>query len=268
MTDNTFRTASSSKNDANTNSDCNLSPTTAPPFVYTATATHAGHSIGITATGQLFTWGPSNTLGQLGRTSSAKIPRPVLSLPPIHRAYVGGRNDSGHTAALDTEGNIWLTGCDRWQQLGLGSMNGGAAGYTWSKVFQTTFQKNEFVMELLRAHDTAIRDVALGGDHTLILSSNQKDVIAFGKGDEGQLGLREKRFVSAPSKSKVLSSDAQPIAAVCAFDNCSFTLNNMGNVLNKAGKCKAGLLAQELGDCRRRAMLLGLLAQKEESSNG
>ena len=46
-----------------------------------------------------------------------------------------------------------------------------------------------------------IRDVALGGDHTVVLSGNQHDVYTFGKGGEGQLGVMGKPFVSAPVKS-------------------------------------------------------------------
>lgn len=44
--------------------------------------------------------------------------------------YTGGTKDSGHTALVDEDGGLWMAGCDRWQQLGLGSSFTGAAGYT------------------------------------------------------------------------------------------------------------------------------------------
>ena len=89
-------------------------------------------------------------------------------------------------------------------------------------------------------------------------------MIAFGKGDEGQLGLREKRFVSAPIKSKVLSSNSKLIAAVCAVSNYSFTLDETGDILSETGKCKRELLAQEFAICRQRAADQGLLKRQRE----
>lgn len=97
-----------------------------------------------------------------------------------------------------------------------------------------------------------IRDVAIGGDHTVILSSNQHDVITFGKGAEGQLGLINKPFVNALAVSKELSTTpqhpsndsigttdaSQKIAAVCAIGHCSLTLGDNNEVMNMVGKCR------------------------------
>lgn len=143
-------------------------------------------------------------------------------------------------------------------------------------MWQIEFQKNEFVVNLLKKLDPSlvsntqmrvhnpkrwIRDIALGGDHTLVLSSNRKDVISFGKGGEGQLGLSSKPWVSSPAKSKVLSSATPDIAAVCAFRNCSFTLNEDGEIKDNAGKCSydAKGFQKALELCRRRAISDGLL---------
>jgi len=201
---------------------------------------------------------------------------------PVHavRAYVGGLPDAGHTALVDAHGRLWVAGCDRWQQLGLGSANGGASGYTWTsgKVFQTAFQQNTFVPDYLRqledAHSkssnatmtsTIIRDIAIGGDHTVALSSNQRDVVTFGKGAEGQLGLSEKRFVSAPTRSSVLSSSCSEskIAAVCAMGYCSLTLDEEGDVLKTAGRCRTTQESfwKSLEACRERAASAGLVRE-------
>jgi alpha-tubulin suppressor-like RCC1 family protein len=257
---------------------------------------HRQHSVGITVDGVVYTWGPSSGFGQLGRPTGttsgndsgsskqqhehSRTPGPAIFSGTDetvygYRAYVGGASDSGHTAVLDTTGNLWMTGCDRWQQLGLGSPAGGSAGYTWvgGKTHQTSFQKNAFINNLLEQHDATarIRDVALGGDHTVVLSSNQKDVFAFGKGGEGQLGLNEKRFVSAPARSHVLSAssgksqspaatDSIAIASVCAIQNCSLTMDRNGKVLQKAGKCRETRdFVKALATCRERAEKSGLL---------
>mmetsp|Transcript_6074 Transcript_6074/g.17042 ORF Transcript_6074/g.17042 Transcript_6074/m.17042 type:complete len:343 (-) Transcript_6074:1990-3018(-) len=256
------------------------------------------HSIGITANGQAYSWGKSNALGQLGRdcgdggnsssttaTSSthqpqrAKQPAAIPNLPfAVRRAFVsqGGTDskDSGHSAVVDASGTkLWMTGCDRWQQLGLGSAQGGSSGYTWKhgKLWQTQFTPSRYVVELMQKQQggaCSIRDVALGGDHTLVLSSNQRDVYAFGKGAEGQLGLTQKPYVSAPVKSTQLSvsasSNGNKIAALCAVDACSMTLRANGMIHKQVGKCPArgelaANLATGLGRCVAQAENEGLI---------
>jgi len=221
-------------------------------------------------------------------------------------AYAGGFADSGHSALLDTSGYLWLCGCDRWQQLGLGSSHGGSTGYAWrgGKLWQDRFRKNAHVADLLRRLDPSlpmdrrgddgggsdvggrrsssssssmmegdssrrwIRDVALGGDHTVVLSSNGKDVIAFGKGSEGQLGLSSRPFVSSPAKSKILSTGAADIGAVCAYRNCSMTLDVNGEVLRTAGKCSLELqgMKEALDMCQERAQETGLIKCRRKKS--
>jgi alpha-tubulin suppressor-like RCC1 family protein len=250
----------------------------------------SGQSVGITALGETYTWGPLNGLGQLGRSngSSKRKPRPAQfsnantndhdpnasananapTTTHIHavRGFAGGTADAGHTAILDSKGGLWMTGCDRWQQLGLGSSSAGAAGYTWTALWQTSFQYNPYIAQLMMDHcgtsstggtgtgtgSSQIRDVALGGDHTLILSSNQRHVFSFGKGSEGQLGLTHKPFVSSPAHAKELSvssssqgggggglgtNDKKRIGALCAIQHCSIALDEQGEILKKVGKC-------------------------------
>jgi alpha-tubulin suppressor-like RCC1 family protein len=231
---------------------------------------------------------------------STATPTTAAATVRADRAYVGGMSDSGHTVIVDTDGRMWVAGSDRWQQLGLGSPHGGGGGYTWEAVYRTRFVPNTFVPALLAELDrrdeptmssdiatttataTRIRDVAIGGDHTVVLSSNQRDVVTFGKGAEGQLGMAEKRFVSAPTKSPVLSAPdhgaihkkkTQPapspphqVAAVCAVQNCSVTLDADGRVLAQAGKCRTTMesFAAALDSCVHRARLAGLLRREEQ----
>jgi alpha-tubulin suppressor-like RCC1 family protein len=292
-------------------------------FRETATAQDAGHVISITARGvpysrcRRYSRSCDNGLGQLGRGGDPHVLLPIglsddddddddgttttttggavggdrgggaataVAASAAH-AYAGGFADSGHSAILDSSGHLWLCGCDRWQQLGLGSSRAGSSGYTWKggKLWQDRFRRDVHVVELLRRLDPTlaamddgrssstteggtpsrrwIRDVALGGDHTVVLSSNMRDVVAFGKGSEGQLGLSSKPFVSSPAKSKILSSGTADIGAVCAYRNCSIALDVNGGVMSKAGKCSLELrgMKKALDLCRKRAQETGLV---------
>lgn len=254
------RHAEKSKEDTNTKEKNKTN------FVHLADGTR--HSIGITSEGYAISWGRSNALGQLGRqtttsSSSAKLPGRVQLPVKASKAFTseGCTADSGHSAILDENGMLWMAGCDRWQQLGLGSSKGGSSGYTWKdgKLWQETFIESIHVIDLMKEQDpsSTIRDVALGGDHTLILSSNQRDVYAFGKGGDGQLGLVGKPFVSAPIKSKTLSESG--VAALCAIKACSMTLDDGGRVKSKAGKCRSNVVEEGLAKCRARAQRNGLI---------
>ena len=277
----------------------------------------------------------SNNLGQLGRETSTNKkevtrPGPVDAFNEIHleaaKVFVSNsiQKDSGHSAILDKNGRLWMSGCDRWQQLGLGSANGGSAGYTWkggnlwqdkfvlSESITTEIKKteqmnntnkitvnsddgmkgNSSLVQMTTTTGPNIRDVALGGDHTLVLSSNKKDVFAFGKCGDGQCGFIGKPYVSAPKRSKLLSSttstvgksgsssdndnnsSASYIAAVCAVESCSITLDDDGKVMRKVGKCTppsksasasslltSSALSDGIEKCIRNAKRRGLINQ-------
>lgn len=222
----------------------------------------------------------------------------TTSIVKAAHGYVGGFGSAGHTAILDTEGRLWVCGCDRWQQLGLGSSQSGSSGYTWTggRLWQEQLQLNTHVVTLLQTLDPSlgssstsstaaaaavgandnddqsrryIRDVALGGDHTVILSANKRDVITFGKGAEDQLGLSSKPFVSSPTKSKSLSSkNGSNVSAVCAHRSCSLTLGDTGQVISMTGKCSLELsgMKKALDMCRKRAHVSGLIRKETKST--
>lgn len=253
----------------------------------------AGHSIGISLDGKTaYSWsnyvagsgsaggnkkrqGPVNYFGQMGvgrfassgndrkkstYNSPTKIVLPDNSVAlSFVRAFTGGTAESGHSALLDsTRRRLYLCGCDRWQQLGLGSASGGSVGYTWrgGRLWQDVFQLNEHLENTMFGDDskTTIRDVALGGDHTVVLSDNGKDVFTFGRGGCGQLGVVGKPYVSAPVKATILSAKKHgTIAAVCAIRDCSATLGQSGEVIKTAGKCNPKLIYEGLLACQERA---------------
>jgi alpha-tubulin suppressor-like RCC1 family protein len=290
----------------------NVAPTF-PSFKEVSKAQDAGHTVSITIDGEPYSRchnskSCTNELGQLGRVGNPSLFLPMNMMLPAKinsrsssnndnittstvkaaHAYVGGFGSAGHTAILDTEGRLWVCGCDRWQQLGLGSSQSGSSGYTWTggRLWQEQLQLNTHVVTLLQTLDPSlgsastsvtaiataassdndqsrryIRDVALGGDHTVILSANKRDVITFGKGAEDQLGLSSKPFVSAPTKSKTLSSKNNNLSAVCAYRNCSLTLDDTGQVISTTGKCSLDLpgMKKALDICRKRALVSGLI---------
>ena len=225
------------------------------------------HSIGITPDGTAFSWGRSASMGQLGRNNTeapfrnpGRVPFP--SDIKLMKAFASNNSDSdsGHSAIIDDKGRLWMAGCDRWQQLGLGSPNGGSTGYTWQggKQWQNRFVVSQFVTELMKKDDCSeIRDVALGDDHTLVLSSNKESVYAYGKGGDGQLGFVGKPFISAPKRSSILSG--KNIAAVCAIQSCSLTLDDNGAIKSKVGKCRSSLISDGISKCIENARRHGLL---------
>lgn len=208
-------------------------------------------------------------MGQLGRdeeTVPVRQPGEVLIPVKVSKSFCsqGSEVGSGHSAVIDLNGNLWMAGCDRWQQLGLGSAKGGTSGYTWvgGKLWQDRFVRSDSIVDLLKSSSATIRDVALGGDHTIILSSNRRDVYCFGKGGDGQLGMVGKPYVSAPAKSKSLSENgpnSELLSAVCAVQKCSMTLDVTGKVRHTAGKCQAAGVQEALEHCIARAKLNGLI---------
>lgn len=239
---------------------------------YVSVASGSRHSIGVASDGSVYSWGRSNAVGQLGRESTIGKPAMKPGIVPIPtkvaRAFCsqGCSSGAGHSALLDYDGRLWMAGCDRWQQLGLGSANGGSSGYTWidGKLWQDRFVLSESVLDLMQSKSsekTKIRDVALGGDHTLVLASNQKDVFAFGKGGDGQLGLMGRSFVSAPVKSKTLSEDGNGVllSSVCAIQKCSLTLDTKGSIRNKVGRCKTNTVEKGIQTCIAKAKGEGLI---------
>ncbi len=93
---------------------------------------------------------------------------------------------------------------------------------------------NTAVADVLSKGDS-IESVALGADHTVVLSSSGA-VVTFGRGEHGQLGHGpEKPFVAAARKSKFLSNERAKYA--CAVFDCSFTLDASSRIIASAGKC-------------------------------
>ena len=189
-----------------------------------------------------------NRFGQLGRGRACTLCAAPVALPaPVVDVSAGGGNDAGHSAAVTAAGDVYTWGCDRWQQLGLGSPEAGAAGYTWQKgaIWQWEPQR-AFV-------PVPVKQVACGDDHTVALAHDGRSIITWGRGEHGQLGRGRALFVGAPARSDALSHhDGDPsIAWVAALRNCSATVDERGNIIRTAGKC-ANVRQRLLDLCRKR----------------
>ena len=183
-----------------------------------------------------YTWAvlasKGNRFGQLGRRSEEKVPHPVeiKSGVPMVKGAVGGSKKSGHTLLLDAKGEVWSFGCDRWQQLGLGSSSAGAVGYTWKggRLWR-------HVPERIQAL-AGVQDIAAGDDHSVALLSGG-NVWTWGRGEHGQLGQGgAKPFVMPPTKSIMLSG--KDVTGVVAAGNCTAVIGHDGSIVRYAGKCK------------------------------
>jgi hypothetical protein len=160
-----------------------------------------------------------NRFGQLGRgtaTSSSNrrnddessgSRQPMsMTLPAdaegltVVAAAAGGDRDGGHSAVVLSDGSVLTCGCDRWQQLGLGSSASGAAGYTWKngRIWQPLLQRVESLARPSSDDDQFV-DVACGADYTIVRSRKGR-VVGFGRSHLGQVTGNGKRgpFVTAP----------------------------------------------------------------------
>ena len=189
---------------------------------------------------------------------------------PAKRAIcvaAGGDSQSGHSAVLTADGSVYTLGCDRWQQLGLGSSSGGTAGYTWldGKIWQREPHRVTALDTILEGRPCRVVDIAAGSEHTACLCSTG-EVVTFGRGHKGQLGLataskqrggRETGpWLSCPAVSPVLSSSSSP-----SSDGGSTNRNSNGRTTIRIG-------AQEDCTCTFRATRIRPTSMKSGEGSG
>jgi len=211
------------------------------------------HGIGILDNGKAYSWGKSNQYGQLGRLTSGKKnckhPAPVELPTKALKAYVsnGSYTRSGHSGILDEHGMLWMTGNDRWLQLGLcehAAKEKSNEPTTTSLALIDEGNSREIEVE------TGIGGIAkriFGGNRETEEEEGKKTVPIWKDGK-----LKQERFVSAPYVSKLIQNEDKDgeetnlhIQDVSLGDNHTLVLSSNRRSVYAFGRGMEGQLGLE-----------------------
>jgi alpha-tubulin suppressor-like RCC1 family protein len=139
-------------------------------------------SCGVTDDNFLFVWG-SNTNGELGLPQDhfPDIVNPVRLQVNACAVSMGLR----HTAIINSKGQVWITGCGRHGQLGLGP----------EILSSDQFQKVPNV--------GIISHIACGQNHTTAWCSSEKALYVWGDNRHGQLLLNKEKYKKVFTAQKI-----------------------------------------------------------------
>jgi len=182
----------------------------------TAIAAGNEHSLALLANGTVRAWG-NNRAGQLGNgtTTNGKVPAPVSGLSNVVAVAAGKE----HSTALLANGTVMAWGGNEEGQLGGGT-----------KATKST-------VPVAVKGLSGVTAIAAGGNFNLARLSNGT-VMAWGAGDEGQLGNGKKIKSTTPVLVKGLSG----VTAIAAGGEHGLALLSDGTVMSWGGN-----LARQLG---------------------
>ncbi len=179
------------------------------------------HSLALTSTGQLYTFG-SNQYGQLGRVSATEsVPTPApVGLPgatgPVTQIAGGGY----HSLALTSTGQLYAFGDNYYGQLGSATHNG-------------LHQANPTPVPVgLPGATGPVTQVAGGYWHSLALTSSGQ-LYAFGENKYGQLGNTGNNGTSSPNPNPApisLPGATGPVVWIAAGSAHSLALTSTGQL--------------------------------------
>uniref|UniRef100_A0AAY5KX54 Regulator of chromosome condensation 2 n=1 Tax=Esox lucius TaxID=8010 RepID=A0AAY5KX54_ESOLU len=194
--------------------------------VVVAAACGRNHTLALTESGTAYSFG-ENKLGQLGQGNQTD---PALISAPLVKVACGAE----FSMVVDCKGNLYSFGCPEYGQLGHNS----------DGKFIARAQRIEFDCETIARRvaifiekskdgqmtpvpNVVVRDVACGGNHTLILDS-QKRVFSWGFGGYGRLGHTEQKDEMVPRLVKLFDFPGRGASQIYSGYQCSFAVNEMG----------------------------------------
>lgn len=191
------------------------------------------HCIAVSARGDAFSWGSTNSHGQLGtgfigkesQDGNSVMPRKV-KVPPGTKIVDAACGDQ-HSLFLDEEGEVFGTGDDHWAQLGI-------SAEPWLKTHQESsgeVRKSELVMGL------AGYTVAGGGKHSVMLVRDGT-VFSFGFNQWGQLGHHNYSTLAPPSP---IADYTFRTIAISAGDNHTCVVKENGELWCIGGNSRGQL---------------------------
>eukprot|EP00756_Hemistasia_phaeocysticola_P036527 Hpha_TRINITY_DN16647_c1_g7::TRINITY_DN16647_c1_g7_i1::g.181417::m.181417/K10615/HERC4; E3 ubiquitin-protein ligase HERC4 len=184
------------------------------------------HSLAVTDEGLLFAWG-GNEAGQLGlgHTDDIDIPQQVRG--PLGGVTVAAVSAGAlHSVALTRAGEVWTWGGNGHRQLGLGTAS--------TATFLDVPQRVSFPLP----PGVRIASISSGGFHNLALPDTGT-VFAWGRNDDGRLGLGHEATVSSPQLVPSLCNVADPVAFVTAGRHASVAHLNGGRIFYWGGGVSA-----------------------------
>ncbi|XP_041950064.1 E3 ISG15--protein ligase HERC5-like isoform X1 [Alosa sapidissima] len=138
------------------------------------------HSFALSVSGAVFGWG-KNSAGQLGLGNNIDCPEPVQITALNMKKIVHISCGEDHTAVLTKDGVVFTCGSGRYGQLGHNS-------------FRDELRPR-LVAELW---GSKVSQIACGRHHTLVLVGDSNAILAFGRGEQGQLGNGQRTNSSVP----------------------------------------------------------------------
>lgn len=175
----------------------------------TAISSSSMHSLALSSTGQVFSWG-SNNFGELGRgistgcelVGAVNLPMPAVAISAGH----------SFSLAVLSDGTVWAWGANDVGQLGIGHAT--SYGWGWGEL-----------QPVEAAAVPAVTAISAGARHSLALGTDGS-VWAWGEGRDGQLGDGGTEASALPKQVSLVSG----ATAIKATSQASWALLDGGTL--------------------------------------